>query len=72
MSALVSSRKVAADAPHAHVLAALLRFYRQYSVLRAGRSRVGANTYLIKPIDVDCVDAAMDRATELLKKERIV
>jgi hypothetical protein len=72
MSALISSRKVRADAPHAHALAALLRFYRQYQVLRAGRARVGPRTYSIEPIDGDCVEAAMDRATEILKKEQIV
>lgn len=71
MSVMPSSKKVKSDAPHALALAVLLKFYRQYGVLRAGRSRAGHNVWLMCPIDVDCVDAAMDRATKILKQEGI-
>jgi hypothetical protein len=60
------------DAKQADIVVHLLRVFRAARVLRAGATRVGKRTYDQEPVDTLCLDAALDQAAAVLKKEGLI
>jgi hypothetical protein len=72
MSVNTTAKVVARESRQADVVVHLLRVFRAARVLRAGASRVGQRIYQQEPADTLCLDAALDKAAAILKKEGLL